>query len=305
MLTKALKNLLEPRSEKIETTQDLRSKCLDKDVCALLLKGSKVSPKYVKDAITKLVVEYPAVTFAAIDTSVLYVKGLEAEFLSELIPGMPRFIVFKKTSGTTDKSKTESSRLKTTAIALDVDVAYGPMSNLVASVVSGSNSNDMTKVSTTPTIKTRTKKLEKEENAKRQRRKNREDGGSSSSSSDSSSGSGGGAFSSGGGENDGSAEGRKAERDRRRAEHRKSNPNYKEKTPEEIKEMERQRRIRMEAEAEKWNMSPEDGEDGDGDGSGGGNDYMDEENWDEDEDLDLDNDEENLDLDGEEVLDLD
>jgi hypothetical protein len=302
MLTKALKNLLEPRSEKIETTQDLRSKCLDKDVCALLLKGSKVSPKYVKDAITKLVVEYPAVTFAAIDTSVLYVKGLEAEFLSELIPGMPRFIVFKKTSGTTDKSKTESSRLKTTAIALDVDVAYGPMSNLVASVISGSNSNDMTKVSTTPTIKTRTKKLEKEENAKRQRRKNREDGGSSSSSD--SSGSGGGAFSSGGGgENDGSAEGRKAERDRRRAEHRKSNPNYKEKTPEEIKEMERQRRIRMEAEAEKWNMSPEDGEDGDGDGSGGGNDYMDEENWDQDEDLD--NDEEDLDLDGEEVLDLD
>ena len=298
MLTKALKNLLEPRSEKIETTQDLRSKCLDKDVCALLLKGSKVSPKYVKDAITKLVVEYPAVTFAAIDTSVLYVKGLEAEFLSELIPGMPRFIVFKKTSGTTDKSKTESSRLKTTAIALDVDVAYGPMSNLVASVVSGSNSNDMTKVSTTPTIKTRTKKLEKEENAKRQRRKNREDGGSSSSSD--SSGSSGGSN----GENDGSAEGRKAERDRRRAEHRKSNPNYKEKTPEEIKEMERQRRIRMEAEAEKWNMSPEDGEDGDGDGSGGGNDYMDEENWDEDE-YDLDNDEEDLDLDGEEVLDLD
>ena len=301
MLTKALKNLLEPRSEKIETTQDLRSKCLDKDVCGLLLKGSKVSPKYVKDAITKLVVEYPAVTFAAVDTSVLYVKGLEAEFLPELIPGMPRFIVFKKTSGTTDKSKTDNSRLKTTAIALDVDVAYGPMSNLVASVTSGSNLDDiMTKVSTTPTIKTRTKKLEKEENAKRQRRKNREEGGGSGSSS---SGSSGGAFT---GENDGSAEGRKAERDRRRDEHRKSNPNYKEKTPEEIKEIERQRRIRMEAEAEKWNMSPEDGDDGDDGGSGSG-DYMDDnEDWDQDEnENDSDNDDDEEDLDGEEVLDLD
>ena len=89
------------------------------------------------------------------------------------------FIVFQKSSGTTDKSKTDSSRLKTTAVALDVDVTYGPMSNLVTSVVSGSAT--MTKVSTTPTIKTRTKKLEKTENEKRQRRKNRESGGSSSS----------------------------------------------------------------------------------------------------------------------------
>lgn len=31
-----------------------------------------------------------------------------------------------------------------------------------------------------------------------------------------------------------------------------------EKTPEEIAEMERQRRIRMEEEAERWNMAPED-----------------------------------------------
>merc|ERR1712166_322527 len=52
MLTKALKNLVEPRAQKLETTQDLRSKCLEKDVCAVLLKGgSKASPKYVKDAI--------------------------------------------------------------------------------------------------------------------------------------------------------------------------------------------------------------------------------------------------------------
>ncbi len=289
MLTKALKNLLEPKAEKIETTQDLRNKCLDKDVCALLLKGGKVSPKYVKEAVQKLVVEHPKVTFAAVDTSVLYVHGIEAEFLPELVPGMPRFVVFKKTSGSTTKA--DAGRLKTTALALEGTVDYGPMSNLVASVVSGNAS--MTKVSSTPTIKTRTKKLEKSENEKRQRRKNREGGGSSSSSSSSSSHTG---------ENDGSREGRRAERERRRAEHRKNNPNYREKTPEEIKEMERQRRIRMEEEAKKWNIAPEDADPDGGEGAAGEEYVM--EDFDEDEeeqDLDDDDDED----DDEEVMDLD
>ena len=295
MLTKALKNLLEPRAEKIETTQDLRSKCLDKDTCALMLKGSKVSPRYAKEAMQKLVLEHPTITFAAVDSSVLYVKGVEAEFLPELVPGMPRFVVFQKTSGGV---KADSSRLKTKAIALDVDVAYGPMSNLIASVVTGKA--ELVNVSTSPTVKTRTKKLEKSENEKRQRRKNKGSGGSSGSGSGGpSSSSNSGSFS---GDNDGSREGRRAERDRRRAEHRKNNPNYKEKTPEEIKEMERKRRIRMEEEAEKWNMDVEDGEGGDGSGDNGGDDgdyMMDEDYDDEDEEDydDLDEDEDVMDLD--------
>jgi len=290
MLTKALKNLVEPRAQKVETTQDLRSKCLNKDLCAILLKGSsKASPKYIKDAIQKLVVEYPKVTFASLDSSSLYMNGVEAELLTELVPGIPRFVVFQKTSGTTDKSKVNAERLKTTVTELDVSVAYGPMSNLVAAVVSGSA--EMKKVSTTPTIKTRTKKLEKEDAAKRHRRNNKKKESTSSSST----------FR---GENDGSPEGRKAERERRRLEHRKKNPNYKDKTPEEIKEMERKRRIRMEEEAQKWNMDVE----SDGDGSeGGSGEYIDdEEDWDM-EDFDSDEEDEDVDDldDGEEVLDLD
>merc|ERR1711865_1043802 len=121
----------------------------------------------------------------------------------------------------------------------------------------------MKKVTTLPSIKTRTKKLEKEENAKRQRAKDRAEGGKTRSSSSTSEG---GAFHTG--DNDGTPEGRKAERERRRAEHRKNNPDYKEKTPEQIQEIERQRRIRMEEESAKWNMAPDDvdeEEDGDGD----------------------------------------
>ena len=65
-----------------------------------------------------------------------------------------------------------------------------------------------------------------------------------------------------------------------------------EKTPEEIAEMERQRRIRMEEEAERWNMAPEDlpetGEPLDGE-MYEEEDYADEEEEDEEEDvMDLD-----------------
>ena len=201
MLAKALKNLLTPKAEKIETTQDLRSKCLDKDICGLLLKGAKTSPNYVKDAIEKLVVEYPKVAFGAVDTSVLYVKGLEAEYMSEFQSGVPRFVVFQKVAGSADKSKTDTSRLKTSLVPLEGGLGYGPMSNLVASVVSKTAS--MQKVSTLPTIKTRTKKLEEEERAKRQRKKDQQQRGQDKDSG----GTPGGYFT----ENDGSAEGRRAE----------------------------------------------------------------------------------------------
>lgn len=288
MLVKALKNLLVPKAEKIETTQDLRSKCLDKDICGLLLKGGKQSPNYVKDAMSKLLTEFPKVTFGAIDTSVLYVKGLEAEFLNEMVTGQPRFVVFEKVVDPKAKD-----RLKTSVATLPGGngVAYGPMSNLVGSVVQ--KTATMQKVTTLPTIKTRTKKLEEEERAKRQRRIDQQK--RQNSDSDSGTSTPGGYFT----ENDGSKEGRKAERERRRAEHRKNNPNYKEKTPEEIAEMERQRRKRMEEEAEKWNMSPED--EAGGDGSGGGGDYFETEDVYDDSG---DDDEENDD-DEEDILDLD
>jgi hypothetical protein len=298
MLVKALKNLLEPKAEKIENTQDLRNKCLDKNICGLVLKGAKQSPNYVKDAMSKLVVEFPKVAFAVVDTSVLYVKGLEAEFLPELVPGQPRFVVFEKTQPTADAAK---DRLKTTVAALPTNgVAYGPMSNLVASVVQ--KTQQMTKVAALPTIKTRTKKLEAEEQAKRARRmdqqKRQQD--SSSSSSSSSGGVGGGGTGTGGGyfsANDGSADGRKADRERRREEHRKSNPNYREKTPEEIAEIERLRRKRMEEEADKWNMAPEDMPD-EGEPVDDGY-YMEEEDYGDDADNDGEE------GDGEDVMDLD
>lgn len=246
MLVKALKNLLVPKAEKIETTQDLRSKCLDKDICGLLLKGGKQSPNYVKDAMSKLLTEFPKVSFAAVDTSVLYLKGIEAEYLPEFVSGQPRFVVFQKVAGSTGK---DGGRLKTSLAALPSGVGYGPMSNLIAGVVQ--KTQDMTKVATLPTIKTRSKKLEEEERAKRARRSDQQKRQGESSSSG---GTTGGFFQ----DNDGTKEGRKAERDKRREEHRKNNPNYREKTPEEIAEMERRRRQRMEEEAAKWNMAPED-----------------------------------------------
>jgi hypothetical protein len=241
MLVKLLKARLEPHAAKIETTQDLRSKCLDKDICGLLLKGSTKAPPYLKDAMQNLLKDFPKVTFAAVDSSVMYVKNLE-EYLPELENEQPRFVVFKKVSGSVDK---EGARLITSIAPLPTNgVSYGSMSNLVASVVS--KTANLEKIPVLPTVKTRTKKLEQEERAKRDRKATRDAGGGVKDTPP-------GSFR----DNDGSAEGRKAERERRRAEHRKDHK-VRERTPEEIAEMERKRRIRMEEEAAKWNMAPDD-----------------------------------------------
>jgi hypothetical protein len=247
MLTKLLKAKLEPHAAKIETTQDLRTKCLDKEICGLLLKGTKKAPAFLKQAMQKLLAEFPNVSFAAVDASVLYVMHLE-EFLPELEGEQPRFVVFRKVSGSLEK---DGGRLITSIAPLPTNgVSYGAMSNLVASVVR--KTEKMHKIPSLPTIKTRTKKLEESERAKRERKANREK--QKASAQDETPG---GAFR----DNDGSREGRRAERERRRAEHRASQGNYREKTPEEMAEMERQRRIRMQEEAAKWNIKPEDAPD--------------------------------------------
>lgn len=244
MLVKFLNSKLEIRAAKIETTQDLRSKCLDKDVCGLLLKGTKEAPQYLKDAMKNLIKEHPKVAFAAVDSTVLYVLNLE-EHLPEL-NGQPRFAVLKKVSGSLEVG---GDRLITSIAPLDKysGATYLSMSNLVGDVVSGKVSPE--KIASLPVIKTRSKKLEEQEKAKRQRRedqKRRQQEGSGGSTP-------GGAFHT----NDGSREGRRAERERRRQEHLKDH-NVKPKTPEEIAEMERRRRERMEEAAAQWNVQPDD-----------------------------------------------
>jgi hypothetical protein len=264
MLGKLLRGKLEARTVKIETTQDLRSKCLDKDVCAILLKGSKTSPAYLKDAMGKLIAEHPNVVFASVDATSLYVLNLE-EHMVELKDEQPRFAVLQRVSGSL--ASDSKDRLITSMAALATNgVGYGPMSNLVAAVVKGAA--QLTKLTSLPVIKTRSKKLEEQERAKRERkleqqRRQQEKQQSSSSSSGGGGTGGGGYFSA----NDGSREGRKAERDRRRADHNREH-NVKERTPEEIAEMERRRRARMAEEATKWNMAPEDAPD-EGDYVGG------------------------------------
>ena len=244
MLVKALRSKLEARAAKIETTQELRSKCLDKDICGLLLKGSKKAPKALKDAMTELLKEFPNVPFAAVDTSVLYVKNLE-DLLPELKGDESRFVVFKKISGSTKSG----GRLITSMATLEpgTAVSYGTMSNLVAGVVR--KTITPSKLATLPQIKSRTKKLLQEEKAKRERKQEQQ---RRQQEKQEEASTGGGST-----DNDGSREGRRAERDRRRAEHRAKN-NVREKTPEEIAEMERKRRERMAEEAAKWNMAPED-----------------------------------------------
>lgn len=253
MLTRYLRAKLEKHAARIETTQELRNRCLSKDVCALLLKGGKKAPSHVKDAMQKLLKEYPDVAFAAVDASVLYVMHLE-EYLPEYRPDTARFVVLRKVSGGVGAG---DSRLITSIAASSAEtaVSYGPMSNLIAQVLQ--NTVPMRNLSSLPQIKTRTKKLEEAERAKRQR-KTQQQQRQQQQQQQSDSGAGG---------SDDVKEERRRERERRRAEHNAAH-NVKPKTPEEIAEMERRRRERMEAEAAKWNVAPEDAppsEDGYGD----------------------------------------
>lgn len=243
-LTQFLKAKLEKRAAKIETTQDLRTKCLDKPVCGLLLKGGKKASNSLKQGMAQLLKEYPDVVFAAVDASVLYVLNLE-EYLPEFQPDVARFVVFQKVSG---GQAAGDSRLISSFTAADF-ATYGPMSNAVAAVLQ--KTATLQKLPSLPQIKTRTKKLEESERAKRQRKaeqQRRQAEGSSSSSSSTSSSTGG---------SDDVKDERRRERERRRAEHYAQN-NVKPKTPEELAEMERKRRERMEQEAAKWNMAPDD-----------------------------------------------
>lgn len=285
MLTKLLKQMLEPHAAKVEKTKELKEKCLNKDVCGLLLKGGKPEP-YVKHAVANLLGKYPNVQFASVDSTVLFLTNLE-EYIPEYESGVHRFVVFKKVSGglaAGDNETKADGRLKTSILHLESDgVSFGAMNNLISDALNG---KQMKRIPALPNIKTRTKKLEEAERQKRDRKKDqarrkaKEDEKPPQQT-----------FSA----NDGSKEGRRLERERRRAEHNANN-NVKPKTPEELAEMERRRRQRMEEEAKKWNIGSEEDEEA-SEGSikeeweddEEGSDYVEEDEEEEEEDvLDLD-----------------
>lgn len=253
MLTKLLKQMLEPHAAKVERTKELKEKCLNKDMCGLLLKGGKPEP-YVKHAVANLLGKYPNVQFASIDSSALFLTNLE-EYLPEYVAGEHRFVVFKKVSGglaAGDNETKAEGRLKTSILAPDEPgISFGSMSTLVSNVING---NKMLNIPALPSIKTRTKKLEESERQKRDRKKDQARQRASDDKKPPPQ-----TFSA----NDGTKEGRRLERERRRTEHASEN-DVKPKTPEEIAEMEKRRRERMEEEAKKWNIGEDDGSEGDG-----------------------------------------
>lgn len=297
MLVKLLKQMLEPHAAKINNNKELKSKCLNKDYCGLLLKGGKPE-QYVKDAVKNLLTSYPQVQFASVDSNLLYLTNLEAEYMPEYEPGTHRFVLFKKISGglsVSEDDKEKEGRIITSILPLSESdpLSFGSIKKIVDKGLK-QKSNAMKKIPSLPQVKTRTKKLEEAEKKKRERAKNQSQRKKEQQRSTPT-----GQFAA----NDGSKEGRKAERERRRQEHRKNNPDFREKTPEEKAEMERKRRERMEDESKKWNVAEEDAPpEGEYAEDGGANDmFMDEETYVEYEDVD----DGSTDEDDEDILDLD
>jgi len=287
--------MLEPHPAKITNTKTLKRKCLNKDYCAILLKGGTPSKDF-KATMQNLIVTYPQIQFASMDATTLLLSNLE-EHLPLVQKGQFQFIMFKKVSGglevqnETEGKTSSNSRLITSAHVYTGDsYSYLSLSSFVSLALT---KTPFQKIPALPAVNTRTKKLEEAHEKKRQRiihqrneqHRKREEAAS------------GGAF-------DARSE-RRAERERRREEHRREH-GYKERTPEEMAERERARRKRMDEEAERWNMKPDDAPD-EGEPFGDEEFYFEEDEElmdgdyyveeDENEDEDEDEDEEFLDLD--------
>jgi len=291
MLVKAVRSLLEKSAVKVENSKDLKNKCLDADYCGLLLKGtSKAVEPYVKEIIRNLANEYPQVQFASLDAAST-ILSIE-ETVPEYIAGQHRFLMFKKVSGTAKAPPAKSKKKEEGSDADEDDedddedppkknaagrlitslrpylgatpLSYPYLSEYIAGIVGGKL--EINKIPALPTIKMRTKKNEEAVAAKRKRaaeRKRREEQQRQGGIRDETAGM------------DSKAE-RKAKRDELRAEHYKKN-DVKERTPEELAEMERARRKRMEEESAKWNVmeeGEEDPEEEDPEGEDGGMDMF-------------------------------
>eukprot|EP00586_Coscinodiscus_wailesii_P000859 CAMPEP_0172490078 /NCGR_PEP_ID=MMETSP1066-20121228/20437_1 /TAXON_ID=671091 /ORGANISM="Coscinodiscus wailesii, Strain CCMP2513" /LENGTH=422 /DNA_ID=CAMNT_0013258383 /DNA_START=95 /DNA_END=1363 /DNA_ORIENTATION=- len=271
MLVKVLRGLLEPRATKLETTKALKSKCLDKEYCGLLLKGG-TPEKYLKDAMQSLVIQYPHVQFASVDSSVLIVTNLE-DHLEEYQKGIHRFVLFKKVSGSLDVNATDNSRLVTSVASFEgKGLTFSALSSFANGALNGSIG--FKKIPSLPALKTRTKKMEEAERKKRQRRREAEERERL--------------------KKMGDAEAKAKGEDGDSQQKEQTGYDDGRETPEEKAEREARRRKRMQEEAEKWNIQGEDeGEEEDEDNNEDGEES-------DEEFFDLDGDE-----DEEDVLDLD
>jgi len=260
MLAKALNGLLGTKAIKIETTKVLKSKCLDKDYCGILLKG-KAPDSALKGVMKSLGTKYPSIQLASVDSSVLLLSNID-DHVDEFTKGVHRFVMFKKVSGglqvaNTTKGITDPGRLITSIVAFQgKDLKYPALSSFVDGVVD--DSIQAKKIPSLPAVKTRTKKVEKQEREKRQRKIERKENERLKRQQ--------GDFVKKVKEEQGKAEGEDKGKE----------------TPEQKAEREKRRRERMAEEAEKWNMMPDEEDDEDDPSDG---DFEDEE---EEDILDLD-----------------
>jgi len=319
MLLKLLRQMIEPHPTKISSTKVLKASCLDKEYCAVLIKGGTPTST-IKSSIQKLMETYENqsnIEFASVDGTALAMTNLEE--YQELVPkGKFQFWLFKKVSGglkvassasSTRKSKDESTEeddediettikpqekkqatksdsrlISSTAIHQSEDFSYKALHTFLSTQMSSSSS--LTKLSVLPAITTRTKKVEEASANKRnrileQRQRVYDNQQNPNQEQQSSS-----TFS------NNKHDERRADREQKRAEHNKEH-NVKQRTPEELAERERSRRQRMEEEAAKWNIQEEE------DGGSSGTFESDEQDLEEEMYLDGDEEEE------EDVIDVD
>jgi hypothetical protein len=180
LLAKGIKNILEPKSAKLETSKHLKSRCLSFGHCLLLLKGGEVNDT-LKNDIKKLVSEFPEVQFAHVDSNLLEMN-LEKK-MKPFEVGSHRVVMFKRVDGEDDgeeeseksskKSKPSTTKLTTSAKSYKSgDYSYDALKTFISG---GIETEDGFKtLPATPKLSVRTKK--NAEKAKKEKYK-KENGG--------------------------------------------------------------------------------------------------------------------------------
>jgi len=147
---------------KIKTSRDLKSKCLNRNMCFLILKPKSVDDKFAK-MMKRLLKKYKDVRFCIVESEHVLVSHVE-EYIP-LYDGKIRIVVFQRNN---NKGKSVLS-----FSYLNKNVDYKNMDQLLKRVVQR-NSIEWKKLPLIPYIQTRSKKNEKLDIKKRERLKKQE-----------------------------------------------------------------------------------------------------------------------------------
>jgi hypothetical protein len=157
-LARVVNQMISPRTAKIETTKHLKTRCLSHQFCGLIMR-SGAADSTLKATVKDLMEEFPTVTFASIDSSLLELS-IEKK-MGEYTAGKHRFVLFNRANYDDEEVEDEEAAKKgdtkviTSAKPFKGEMTVAGISSFVQSAID--KSLKFTKLPSLPTLSTRRK----------------------------------------------------------------------------------------------------------------------------------------------------